>query len=135
MHHVHSHNQISKMIKLLAIGLGGFIGALLRYWVSGWAYAHTQSDFPLGTLVVNVAGSLILGLVMGLSEHYIFHPHVRLFLTIGFLGAFTTFSTFSYETIMLLQISSFMKAFLNITLSILLGFPAAFLGLALGRAI
>lgn len=123
------------MIKLLAIGLGGFIGALLRYWVSGWVYAYTQSDFPLGTLVVNIAGSFALGLVMGLSEHYIIHPHWKVFLTIGFLGAFTTFSTFSYETVMLWQLSSYVKAFLNIALSILLGFLALFLGLVLGRAI
>lgn len=124
------------MSKYLAIGLGGFCGALLRYWLSGRVYAAWPgSDFPGGTLAVNLLGSFALGLAAGLADHYIIHPNLRLFLTVGLLGAFTTFSTFSYETIMLLQVSSFYKAFLNVFASVLLGLMAAFLGLIVGRAV
>lgn len=123
------------MIKLLAIGIGGFIGALLRYGISGWVYSFSESGFPSGTLVVNIIGAFILGLVAGLAERHIMHPNLKLFLTIGVLGAFTTFSTFSYETIMLLQVSSYLKAFLNVSLSVLFGLAAAFLGLAAGKAL
>lgn len=123
------------MIKFLAIGIGGFVGALLRYGISGWVYSISRNNFPSGTLVVNVAGSFILGLIVGVAERYIIHPNLKLFLTIGVLGAFTTFSTFSYETIMLLQLSSYLKALLNVSLSVLLGLAAAFLGLAAGKAL
>ena len=121
------------MIKLLAIGIGGFIGALLRYGVSGWIYSLGKSSFPSGTLSVNIAGSFALGLIAALSGRYIIHPNLKLFLTIGVLGAFTTFSTFSYETVMLLQLNSYLKAFLNVAFSVLFGLAAAFLGLAAGK--
>ena len=75
----------------------------------------------------------MLGLIAGLADHYIIHPNLRLFLTIGLLGAFTTFSTFSYETVMLMQVNSFYKAFLNVFVSVLVGLMAAFLGLLAGR--
>ncbi|MCB0305134.1 MAG: fluoride efflux transporter CrcB [Calditrichaeota bacterium] len=122
------------MGKYLAIGLGGCCGALLRYWISGRVYAaFAGSDFPSGTLAVNLIGSFVLGLIAGLADHYIIHPNLRLFLTIGLLGAFTTFSTFSYETVMLMQVNSFYKAFLNVFVSVLVGLMAAFLGLLAGR--
>ncbi|RMI03600.1 MAG: fluoride efflux transporter CrcB [Calditrichaeota bacterium] len=123
------------MIKILAIGAGGFAGAILRYWISGWVYAFTQSDFPIGTLVVNAAGSFLLGLFMGYSEQLILSPTLKAMITIGLLGAFTTFSTFSYETVMLLRVGAPMKAFLNIVLSILLGLTLAFVGLVVGKNI
>lgn len=115
--------------------MGGFVGALLRYGLSGWVYSLNRSDFPSGTLVVNVVGALILGLVVGLAERHIIHPNLQLFLTIGLLGALTTFSTFSYETIMLLEVGSYLKAFMNVLLSVLLALIAAFIGLAAGRAL
>ena len=123
------------MIKILAIGFGGFAGALLRYWISGWVYSLTESNFPIGTMAVNIAGSFILGFIIGATDHYVFHPNLKLFLTIGLLGAFTTFSTFSYETLALIQVSSYFKAFLNVFFSIILGLAAAFLGIILGKVI
>jgi CrcB protein len=123
------------LIKFLTIGIGGFVGALLRYGVSGWVYSFSRNDFPYGTLAVNIAGSFILGLIVGLGEQYIMHPNLKLFLTIGVLGAFTTFSTFSYETIILLQLSSYLKAFVNVSFSVFLGLIAAFIGLAAGKAL
>lgn len=121
------------MIKLFSIGMGGFFGAVLRYWISGWVYSFYRTDFPLGTLVVNIVGSFALGLIIGLSDHLILHPNIRLFMTIGLMGAFTTFSTFSYETVMLLQVNAFGKALLNIFISLFAGLLAAVMGLFLGR--
>ena len=83
---------------LLLIGFGGFVGAVLRYLIAGWIQ-NGVSSFPVGTLGVNFIGSFFLGLVMYLSEiRGLFNEETRIFLTIGVLGAFTTMSTYSYET-------------------------------------
>ena len=121
-------------MKLLIIGCGGFVGAILRYLITGWVYALSGGDFPLGTLVVNLIGSFLLGLVLGLADHLVLHPQVMLFLTIGLLGAFTTFSTLSYESWALIEVGSYSKALLNMAGSLLLGLIAVLLGLTLGRA-
>ena len=123
------------MIKLFSIGMGGFLGAVLRYWISGWVYSFYRTDFPLGTLLVNIVGSFVLGILVGLSDHHILNPNIRLFMTIGLMGAFTTFSTFSYETVMLLQVNAVGKALLNIFLSLFAGLFAALVGLFLGRLV
>ena len=123
------------MAKLFVVGLGGFAGAVLRYWLSGWVYGLTQSDFPVGTLAVNLAGSLILGMAMGVVENHIVPPHLQLFVTIGLLGGFTTFSTFSFETYSLIEIGSIGKAVLNLLLSVGVGLTALMAGLMAGRAL
>ncbi|MEJ2084270.1 MAG: fluoride efflux transporter CrcB [Acidobacteriota bacterium] len=123
------------MAKLFVVGLGGFAGAVLRYWLSGWVYGLTQSDFPVGTLAVNLAGSLILGVAMGVVENHIVPPHLQLFVTIGLLGGFTTFSTFSFETYSLIEIGSIGKAVLNLLLSVGVGLTALMAGLMAGRAL
>jgi len=120
-------------LRILFVGLGGFFGAILRFGVTGWVHSHTYTRFPLGTLVVNIAGSFLLGLLMALMDSYIIPAPFRSFLTIGLLGAFTTFSTFTYETMALMQTGSYEKAFLNIFLSLLLGLMAVFAGIYLGR--
>ena len=97
-------------------------------------YSVSGGDFPLGTLLVNLIGSFLLGLVLGLADHLVLHPQVMLFLTIGLLGAFTTFSTLSYESWALIEVGSYSKALLNMVGSLLLGLVAVLLGLALGRA-
>ena len=121
------------MWRILGIGLGGFFGAVGRYWISGWVYRLLGENFPYGTLAVNVLGSFVLGLVMGILEGVVGHPDVRAAVTIGFLGAFTTFSTFSYETMMLFQVGDIGKAFLNILVSVVLGLLFVGLGLFIGR--
>ena len=85
------------------VGVGGATGALARYWLSGWVDETFADFFPLGTLVVNVLGSLLIGFGMQAMEAVTVSAEVRTMLTIGFLAAFTTFSTFSYETVMLLR--------------------------------
>jgi len=121
--------------KFLFIGLGGFVGAILRYWLSGWVYGLTHGDFPAGTLAVNAVGSFALGLVIGVIENHIVPTHLQLFLTIGLLGAFTTFSTFSFETYALVEVGSFGKAVINILASVGVGLLAVIAGLMAGRTI
>ncbi len=121
------------MWRVLIVGAGGFVGAVLRFWVSGWVHRLLPALFPFGTLAVNVIGSFCLGLVMSLSETWVIAPALRVFLTIGLLGAFTTFSTFSYETLALFQERSFLLGFLNVAVSLFLGLGAALAGIIVGR--
>ena len=126
------------MGKFLAIGLGGFFGAVLRYWISEWVFELFKGRFPAGTLTVNLIGSFVLGLLMAVFENYPLHPlqpNIKFFLATGLLGAFTTFSTFSFETLVLLQAGSVGKAALNILLSVCIGIAAALAGFWLGKYI
>ena len=116
------------MYMLLFIGLGGFFGAVLRYLISGWIQNGFLS-FPFGTLGVNFIGSFFLSLVMYLSEYKgLFNEETRIFLTIGLLGAFTTMSTFSYESFKLLEQKEILLLSLNVLGTIALTFLAVYLG-------
>ena len=107
------------MLQILAVGLGGFFGAILRFLISAWTYQMFGTRLHYGTLVVNVIGSFILGLFYMLAnDRLIVSDTMRGFLAVGLLGSLTTFSTFSYETISLLQNSFFLKAGLNVTLNV-----------------
>jgi CrcB protein len=112
----------------LIIGIGSFIGGILRYWVSGWVQSGALT-FPLGTLVVNFIGSLVLSLIMYLSEHAgLFSEEIRIFWTIGLLGSFTTMSTFSYESFRLLEQNENMLFGLNMVGTVILTLAAVYLG-------
>ncbi|WP_298665844.1 fluoride efflux transporter CrcB [uncultured Methanofollis sp.] len=107
----------------IIVGIGGFVGAILRYFTSGWVQGSV-STFPIGTLGVNVIGSFFIGLVMYLFEYGgLFDTETRMFLTIGVLGAFTTMSTFSYESFRLLEQQAFgffaLNALATFTLTLL----------------
>jgi CrcB protein len=121
------------MARLLWICLGGALGTGARYLVSGWALALLGTSFPYGTLAVNLLGSFLLGATMsvGLSTEWL-PPAVRLALTAGALGGFTTYSTFSYETMRLLQDGAWLFAGLNVALTVTLCLAASFLGFAVG---
>lgn len=124
------------MSQLLAVALGGAAGALGRYWMSTWIYARLGSEFPWGTLAVNVLGSLLMGfLYIVLLERATVDPVWRALFMVGLLGAFTTFSTFSIETLNLLESAQFLKAGLNMIASVLLCIAAAWTGLIIGRQI
>lgn len=118
------------------IAAGGAAGAVLRFWVATGVYAVTGRDFPYGTLVVNVAGSLAMGvLFVLLVERMDVAPLWRAGLLIGFLGAFTTFSTFSMETLALLEQGEAARALANVAASVVLCLGAAWLGVLLGRSL
>ncbi len=123
------------MTKLLLIGFGGFLGAIARYWLSGLAHRITHiSMFPIGTFTVNILGCLIIGFLASLVEtHNMFSPNMRIFLMIGILGAFTTFSTFSLETFQLIRDSQFILAGFNVILQVVIGFLAVWGGWLAGQ--
>jgi CrcB protein len=113
------------MGKLLVIGLGGFVGAIARYGLTGVVHRLSNGSFPLGTLVVNVLGCLVIGALMAVVEHrQALSPNTRLFVMVGLLGSFTTFSTFGYETHALLRSGEAAGALLNLLGNVILGLLA-----------
>ena len=125
------------MIKILLVGLGGFLGSISRYLMSGLVQQIAKySFFPIGTLSVNVLGSFLIGLLVGISEEKLsFSPELRLFLIIGFLGGFTTFSTFSLESFHFLKDGQYAPAAINIFLQLMLGIFAVTGGYILSKVI
>ena len=117
------------MMNIVFVGVGGFIGASTRYLISLYASKLFTSKIPIGTLTVNILGSLIIGIVMELTlKTSLISPHMKLFLTTGFLGGLTTFSTFSYETMELIEKGELLLAIFNIALNLLLSLGGAILG-------
>jgi len=124
------------VLQVIAIAAGGALGALLRFWVSSGILALVGRGFPYGTLSVNALGCLAMGfLYVLLLERMSVGPEVRAALLIGLLGAFTTFSTFSIETLTLIEQADYLKAVLNVVLSVMICVPAAWLGLLAGRSL
>lgn len=111
-------------------------GGVTRYYLSGWVYGVMGRAFPYGTLVVNAAGSFLIGLIMELALRSTLIPDtIRLGLTVGFMGGLTTFSTFSYETITLLEDGRIAIALLNVAASVILCLGATWLGIVTMRSI
>jgi len=115
---------------LLAVGTGGFIGAILRFLISGWIQKLTPTLFPIGTLSVNVLGSFIIGF-MALYFESVVAPHQKALVITGMLGALTTFSTFSLETVTMLQGGLWGRVTMNVTLNVILCVIATMLGMML----
>lgn len=124
--------ETGAMEAIVLVSLGGVLGANARYLVSTWAAGRFGTAFPYGTLVVNVAGSLLLGLVLGLvAARFGNSTEGRLLVATGFLGAETTFSTFAYETIALVRLNDYAGALRNVLGTTLLGVAGAAIGLGL----
>jgi CrcB protein len=126
-------SEVRRVVYLL-IGIGGFLGANARYLVAGWITERLGAAFPYSTLVINVSGSFILGFVLiFISERVRVHANWRLFFAIGFLGAYTTFSTFSFENFALIQERSYVLALANMLGSVFLGLIAVVAGIIVAR--
>ncbi len=124
------------MAKWLLISLGAILGANARYWLSGWIAERIGVSFPFGTLVVNLSGSFILGLFLTLTtERFLIAPEWRLLIAIGFLGSYTTFSTYTYESMTLILTGQVWQGIFNLLGSSLLGALAATAGILTGRAL
>jgi CrcB protein len=124
------------MANIFLIGIGGFIGAVARYGMAVWVGQRWGRSFPLGTFIVNVSGSFLIGLLMTLfTERYMVNPQWRLLLVVGFLGAYTTFSSFEYETGALLKDGEWLIAGMNVVFSVLVGFAALKLGEVIAKSI
>jgi CrcB protein len=118
----------------LIVGLGGFAGAVARYLIGGWVQQRWGAAFPYGTFVINVSGSFILGLFATLAMRFAWGEPWRLLIAIGFVGAYTTFSTFEYETLRLIaEGNRHGAAAVNLLGSVIAGFAAAYLGVVTAR--
>ncbi len=123
-------------MQLLYVGFFGALGCVARYLLSGWVQMAGGRFLPVGTLAVNVLGSLLIGLIMeGSLRSTVLSAGLRIGLTVGFLGGFTTFSTFSYETVRLLEEGSYLAAGANVVLNAAVCVAAAAAGILLARQI
>lgn len=125
------------MIKsLLLVGIGGFFGSIGRYLFAQLIYRWFEPTFPLSTLIVNVLGSFLIGAVYGISEKGgLLSSEMRIFLTVGLLGGFTTFSTFSVEMMALLRDGQYFNVFSYMLMSVFAGLAACFSGMFLIRSL
>lgn len=127
--------QDNDLQRTLVVGAGGFLGAAARYALGGLVYRWLPSTFPYATFIINVTGCFAIGVLAALGEERPFAPGARLFLMVGVLGGYTTFSTFGYETFSLLREGSAPAAFANAAGQVVLGILAVWAGAALVRAL
>lgn len=123
------------MRHFLIVGLGGFLGANARYFLESWALKRFGSHFPYGTLIVNVSGSFLLGLFVAIVMNKDWNYELRLLVATGFLGAFTTFSTYQYHILQMLHEHRYLPALTYTFGSLLIGFVAVNLGFWLGQKV
>lgn len=122
------------LARYLAVAAGGALGAILRYYLGGSPLGRWAAPFPLATFVINISGSFIIGFFLTLTtERFQLDPLIRLAVAVGFVGAFTTFSTFEYETARLLEDGVPVYALLNVALSVIVGFAAVWAGIFTAR--
>ena len=122
--------------RTLTVGAGGFLGAALRYLAGGLVHRHAPADFPYGTFVVNVTGCFLIGALATLAEDRpVLSPTARLFLLVGVLGGYTTFSTFAYESFALMRDGSVVRALVNVLGQVAFGLIALWLGIVAARGL
>jgi len=122
-------------MKYISILIGGASGALLRYYISIIPYKYINTSFPIGTFIVNISGSFLIGFLWGISENILIPTNIRFLIFTGFIGAFTTFSTYTLESFKLLQNGQFKFGMSNIILSPIIGLIGLFIGYALAKGI
>jgi len=129
-------NRMSNLLTWIAVAAGGALGSMARFWMTGVISALTGPRFPYGTLLINASGSLVIGVVAGLTltpARMGMHPDLRIFLMVGICGGFTTFSAFSLQTLELLQTGDVVPATLYVAGSVILCMLAVWLGWTVGR--
>lgn len=125
---------MQKFSLILLVGVGGFLGASLRYLISINAARIFGAEFPYGTLIANILGAIVIGFVMRLSlDTTLISGNTKLFLTTGMMGGLTTFSTFSYETVSMISEGNLTFGFLNLGLNVILSFLGVVLGMAIAK--
>lgn len=120
---------------LLSVGMGGFVGAILRFSLSSWVVKATTTAFPWGTIFVNILGSFFIGFLFLYFQHVNLSPTQKALFITGLLGALTTFSTFSLDTVLLLQHEFYLKAFSNVLLNVIFSIGATFLGMLIFKRV
>jgi fluoride exporter len=121
------------LTKYLVVGIGGFLGAIARYMVGTYIGSRYGVRFPYGTFVINMSGCFLIGLILTLLARTTASPYWRYLIPIGFIGAYTTFSTFEYETLRAVQDGQAVTGLLNVALSVIVGYAAVWAGAATGR--
>jgi fluoride exporter len=122
------------MSKFIYLIIGGIIGTMARYLLAGFVYEILGTSFPYGTLIVNLSGCLIIGILSTLADSkFLLTPNLRVLLMIGFCGAYTTFSTFIFETSNLIKDGETIRALMNVLLSVIVGFVVFRIGMFLGE--
>lgn len=121
------------MLKYMIVGIGGFLGAIARYALGTYIGSRYGVRFPYGTFVINVSGCFFIGLILSVLGRTTASTYWRYLIPIGFIGAYTTFSTFEYETLRAIQDGQLMTGLLNVLLSLTLGFVAVWVGSVIGR--
>lgn len=124
--------MLSGLLLIVLMGIAGALGALSRYQLGRFIAERVSTQFPLGTLIINLSGSFVIGLLFALAGHKIINPAIQLVLATGYLGGFTTFSTMSWEGVQLVRGGNTGVGFLYLGGSLLLGLVAAAAGIALG---
>jgi CrcB protein len=124
------------MTKYLMVAMGGALGSVLRFWVGGYVSNKLGTRFPYGTFLINVTASFLIGFILTLlAERTHWDPNWRYLIPVGFIGGYSTFSTFEYESFRVFQDGELLIGGLNLVLSVVLGFLAVWLGVITGRTI
>jgi CrcB protein len=124
------------MTKYLCVAMGGALGSVLRFWVGGYVSNRLGTRFPYGTFIINITASFLIGFILTLlAERTHWSPNWRYLIPVGFIGGYSTFSTFEYESFRVFQDGELFIAGLNVVLSVVLGFLSVWLGVITGRTI
>ena len=127
---------LGRVEKYLAVGVGGFVGSIARFWLATYIGQRMGTRFPYGTFIVNISGCFLIGMVMTiLNEKTQLSSTYRYLIPIGFIGGYTTFSAFEYETLRAIQDGQFAVGLLNVAVSILVGFLMVWTGAMVAKAV